>query len=578
VALFDPDGDLIEANSGALVGHIDAESLVKTGTYTVIIRDNSSGDDNVGSYDLYYVNAPGANSNGVLPNGGRISSEIELGDIDSYTFDANAGDTVYLRVADTETTEFINSNFLPLVALFDPDGDLLGSSSGALVGHIDAEVLVKSGTYTVVVRDDSSGDDNVGSYDIYFAKAPGANDDGCIANNQELDGFIDLGDLDSFTFNASAGINTVITITDLDESFLTPYIALYDATGSLIESDWNSLTAQIDVNLTTSGTFTIIVRDNSSGDDRIGNYRLEINGVGITCPVATCNGLPVTVFIGSGDTPTSGDDVILGTHSADTILAMGGNDTICALSGDDDINGGRGNDWIDAGSGDDIVQGANDDDEIYGDSGTDILFGGPGEDMIFGEQGDDFIKGNSDSDMLDGGDGVDRISGGAGNDTIYTGLGSNVGTSQFVTGGNGDDTIFGDAAADEIRGEAGDDTIRGRAGNDRLFGGGGEDDINGEAGHDLVRGNAADDILRGGDGNDQIDGLGGKDLMYGGNGDDIMSGSTGNDTMFGQTGNDELNGGGGNDSLDGGGGIDNCDGAGGTGDTANACETLTNIP
>jgi Ca2+-binding RTX toxin-like protein len=578
VALVDPDGDLVDSDWGALVGHIDGQSLVKTGVYTVIVRDNSSGDDNIGSYDIYYLNAPGANSNGELPNGGRVSSNIELGDLDSYTFTANAGDTVYLRVSDTETTEFISSNFTPFIALFDPDGDLVDSDWGALVGHIDGQALSKSGTYTVVVRDNSSGDDNIGDYDVYYAKAPGASDDGCIANNQGRDGYIELGDLDSYTFDASAGINTVITITDLDVSSFTPHIALFDAGGTLIDSDWDSLTAEIDINLTNGGTFTIIVRDNSSGDDNVGNYRLEINGVGINCPVVTCNGLPVTVFIGSGGTPTSGDDVILGTHGPDTIAAMGGNDTICALAGDDDINGGRGDDWIDAGSGDDIVQGANDDDEIYGDSGMDTLFGGPGNDMIFGEQGDDFIKGNSDNDTLDGGDGVDRISGGSGNDTIYTGSGSNVGTSQTVTGGNGDDTIYGDVAADEIRGEAGDDTIRGRAGNDRLFGGAGEDDINGEAGHDLVRGNAADDILRGGDGNDQIDGLGGKDLMYGGNGGDMLTGSTGNDVMFGQTGNDELNGGGGNDSLDGGGGVDDCNGAGGSGDISSACESQSNIP
>ena len=46
-----------------------------------------------------------------LPNGGRIEAAISVsGEIDEYTFTANAGETVYLRVADTETTEFVNSS------------------------------------------------------------------------------------------------------------------------------------------------------------------------------------------------------------------------------------------------------------------------------------------------------------------------------------------------------------------------------------------------------------------------------------------------------------------------------------
>ena len=58
-----------------------------------------------------------------LPNGGVISEEISVsGEIDEYTFTANAGDTVYLRIADTETTEFINASFFPRIDLVDPAG------------------------------------------------------------------------------------------------------------------------------------------------------------------------------------------------------------------------------------------------------------------------------------------------------------------------------------------------------------------------------------------------------------------------------------------------------------------------
>ena len=65
--------------------------------------------------------------------------------------------------------------------------------------------LIESGTFTVIVQDDSGGFDGVGTYKIYFTKAPGVNDDGCIADGQSANGFIDLGDLDSYKYFASSG-------------------------------------------------------------------------------------------------------------------------------------------------------------------------------------------------------------------------------------------------------------------------------------------------------------------------------------------------------------------------------------
>ncbi len=320
------------------------------------------------------------------------------------------------------------------------------------------------------------------------------------------------------------------------------------------------------------------VRATTPGGAGAGTTVIVVDKIETISTTLECNGKIVTVNLNNADSPTSGDDVILGTEGADTIVAMGGNDTICGLGGDDNINGGRGNDWIDAGEGNDVVLGANDDDEIYGGRGLDTLQGGPGDDTIHGEEESDAIKGNSGNDTLFGNDGIDQISGGSGNDTIYTGTGSNVGTTQHVTGGNGNDTIFGGTDSDVIRGEAGDDTIKGGAGDDELFGGGGEDDIDGESGEDLVRGNAADDVLKGGDGDDRVDGLGGKDIMYGGEGSDTLNGSTGDDTIFGEAGDDFLHGGGGNDVLDGGADADSCDGAGGIGDISIECETVLNVP
>jgi Ca2+-binding RTX toxin-like protein len=577
IDLIDPNGALVTSSSGALVGDI-AQSLVISGQYTVRARDDSSGEDETGTYNLYFAKAPGANDDGALPNGGKVSGVIDLGDLDSYTFSANAGETIYLRVADTETTEFVNSPFFPSVRLLGPSGSLITSSSGALVGDI-AQALVDTGTYTVIISDESSGEDATGSYDLYFAKAPGANDDGCIANGQSADGFIDLGDIDSYSFHATAGTSLVVTVTDLDNSAFYPSVSLLGPSGNFITSDSGSLTAQINRTLTTSGLFTLIVADESSGEDAIGNYRIDISGVSVSCPVAECNGLSVDIFIGNGDVPTASADVILGTSGVDIINALGGDDTICGLGGNDIINAGGGNDWVDGGDGNDDIHGSAGNDELFGGIGNDVIRGGSGDDDIEGEEGDDSLIGQPGNDNIDGGDGVDDINGGGGNDTIYTGSGATVGSGVFVTGSVGNDTIHGGPDADDIKGSNGVDTIYGEGGNDVITGGDGRDIINGGDGNDDIKGQGARDTINGDDGNDIINGGDEKDTVNGGNGNDQITGGPGDDVLRGDAGADNIIGGSGNDTLVGGPSAgDICNGQSGIDTAAASCESTIGVP
>jgi len=163
---------------------------------------------------------------------------------------------------------------------------------------------------------------------------------------------------------------------------------------------------------------------------------------GAPAPILTCNGLPVTVNLALGQSPTSGNDVILGTEGADIIRALGGNDTICGLGGNDVINAGGGDDWVDAGAGND---------RVFGIGGADVLRGRSGADRIFGGGGDDLINGDGGADKLDGGLGDDLVFGGGG---------------RSLFGGGGNDSILGGAGADDINGGAGADVLNGGSGTD----------------------------------------------------------------------------------------------------------------
>ncbi|NJN48007.1 MAG: peptidase, partial [Candidatus Competibacteraceae bacterium] len=144
-----------------------------------------------------------------LINGGVISDAISTpGELDSYTFFANAGESVQIRVADTS-----NSAFRPRVFLYRPDGSEVTNTNDFSVAQIICPsgkcTIDATGTYTVVVADWTS---NTGTYDIYFTRAPGANEGGALINGGVISGQIDLGELDSYTFFANAGESVQIRV------------------------------------------------------------------------------------------------------------------------------------------------------------------------------------------------------------------------------------------------------------------------------------------------------------------------------------------------------------------------------
>lgn len=116
-----------------------------------------------------------------------------------------------------------------------------------------------------------------------------------------------------------------------------------------------------------------------------------------------CEGEFATVRLDSGQRPTSGRDVIVGTSGNDVIKGLGGNDVICGMGGNDVLIGGKG------------------DDELFGGAGNDKLVGGRGYDLLSGGPGNDKLKGGSHNDELLGGPGKDRLNGGRGSGDLCDG-------------------------------------------------------------------------------------------------------------------------------------------------------------
>ena len=159
----------------------------------------------------------------------------------SYTFTANAGDSVVVRVGQLTAA----GNFNPWLRIYGPDGALVGS--GAIAGDVAEEIALtptNSGTFTVLVSDGNYGGySGTGTYQLDYLKVPGdyvvpPGDDGGPLTNGTLNvGTISVGDLDAWSFTANAGDSVVVRVGQLTAAGnFNPWLRIYGPDGALVGS------------------------------------------------------------------------------------------------------------------------------------------------------------------------------------------------------------------------------------------------------------------------------------------------------------------------------------------------------
>ena len=95
-----------------------------------------------------------------MTNGASNTGDITVGDVDTWTFEANQGNPIALSMG---TVGSGSGNFRPWIRLVSPTGALLGSN--ALVGTAQISVTAPvTGTYTVLVGSNNGLFNGTGSY------------------------------------------------------------------------------------------------------------------------------------------------------------------------------------------------------------------------------------------------------------------------------------------------------------------------------------------------------------------------------------------------------------------------------
>jgi hypothetical protein len=243
-----------------------AYTATNSGTFTVLVSSFATAGS--GTYRLHYLKVPGSfivpmlDEGGAMVNGGNYDGTIDLGDLDPWTFTANAGDTIVLREGTT--------NFSPRLNLYGPSGSLLASAfaNGGRDAYL-SYAATSSGVFTVVVQDYLSTEQ--GRYRVHLMKIPGpyivpaGDDGGPISGGTTNSGVTDIGDEDIWSFTAFNGTTISLTSAKLSgSSTYVPWLRLYGPTGALITNAGNA-TVSINYTPTNSGTFTLLVGSFSLG-------------------------------------------------------------------------------------------------------------------------------------------------------------------------------------------------------------------------------------------------------------------------------------------------------------------------
>jgi hypothetical protein len=315
IRLVAPNATVIGNVSGTDAAAIEAVAA-STGTYQVLVASFDTGFDGTGKYHLTMAHTPGpitvspGDDGGPLANGALHSGRIAQGDLDVWTFTATAGDRIGVHIGQLTDTD----DFRPWIRLWGPTGVQLGELSGTDAAAIEGVASV-TGTYLVLVATFDVGYDGEGTYQLTMAHTPGpitisgGDDGGPLTNGALHTGTITQGDLDVWTFTATAGDRIGVHIGQLSETDdFRPWIRLWGPTGVQLGELSGTDAAVIEGVASVTGTYLVLVASFDVGYDGEGTYQLTMTHTPGPITISPGDeGGPLTSGVVQNGTMTQGD-------------------------------------------------------------------------------------------------------------------------------------------------------------------------------------------------------------------------------------------------------------------------------
>ncbi|MFX1501936.1 MAG: hypothetical protein ACFFDH_13315, partial [Promethearchaeota archaeon] len=247
IKLYSPFGIELSTDFDNTIAEI-TYLLPQNGVYLIVASEHY--DFSVGNYNIYIqrVNNP-ENATAMAFGTNYYGSISLLGAADTYTFIANVGDMILVRMGKISGTYFESD-----LRLYSPTGTELISGSNEI-----SYALPQNGKYTLLAHD-SEGDS--GSYNLIAQKVNNPNNSILVELGKTISAGISFpGGVNSFTFSALAGDTVLIRIREISGTNFYPKIRLFSPSGTELSNDWDADFAEITYYLPNNGKYTILATD-----------------------------------------------------------------------------------------------------------------------------------------------------------------------------------------------------------------------------------------------------------------------------------------------------------------------------
>lgn len=262
VQIFDSNGNLL----GTDTGNFDASlqfSTFETGTFVAVVSD--AGNNQPMQFRIRAFTVPGNiqlidERDRNLQNGEEIDSSIPLGTFAVYPFDVSVDGTFRVSVGEIGNS----SNADPLLQIFDPNGNLLGTDSGISDASLQFSTF-ETGTFVAVVSE--AGNNQALQFRVRVFATPGDiqlidDRDSTLQNGESVISEIPLGTFSIFPFIvADPGAISVSVAETSGVIPAEPFLEVFDTNGVLVDSDDGTSDAFVQFTTLQTGQFTAVVSD-----------------------------------------------------------------------------------------------------------------------------------------------------------------------------------------------------------------------------------------------------------------------------------------------------------------------------
>ena len=315
---LNPTADIVGPGGGVVCGAStanDQNCVLTNGAH--VIRVRASNGTSLGSFAVAVqsLTAPVGCTTLAFDRVAVSGSVPSAGDTACYRFVAGPGtsDVVRLRVVES------SGSWTTLTDVVRPDGSAQAFPCTATVGEEFTCALSVAGTFTILVRDNggpATGDFRLG---LQRLNDPGGCPAALAYGDDPTLGTIDTTlQTDCYRFTGTAGDRVRVRTVGVTGSLDPRTEVLSPAGGSVAECTSPTTANDLTCLLPTSGTYTILVRDNVN--NALGTYRISVQS--LTAPVG-CTTLPFDRLAVTGSVALAGDAAcyrfVAGPGTADVV-------------------------------------------------------------------------------------------------------------------------------------------------------------------------------------------------------------------------------------------------------------------